>query len=183
MIKLFILTFVSLTLLISNDKLPESVLKIIPKDYTVLNFTKGDLNRDKFDDAILILKHNNEEHNEYKRPLYILLGDENGTYKVVAKNNSVVLGREDGGIYGDPFEGVTIKRGYFSIEHYGGSSWRWSRIITFKYNKNQKDWFLYKDGEKTYHISNPQKTTTEIQTVKDFGIVSFKNYNVFKDTE
>ena len=177
--KLLTLVILCSTLLLSSN-IPKSVLKIIPKDYKVLNFTKGDLNKDKFDDAILILKHNGEDKDEFKRPLYILLGSKSGDYKVISKNSNAVLGYFDGGVFGDPFDGVTIKNGYFSIEHYGGSNWRWTRIVTFKYNKKKKNWFLYKDGGDSYHTSNPDKVSTEIQTVKDFGIVPFKKYNIFK---
>jgi len=177
--KLLTLVILCSTLLLSSN-IPKSVLKIIPKDYKVLNFTKGDLNKDKFDDAILILKHNGEDKDEFKRPLYILLGSKGENYKVIAKNSNAVLGYFDGGVFGDPFDGVTIKNGYFSIEHYGGSNWRWTRIVTFKYNKKKKNWFLYKDGGDSYHTSNPDKVSTEIQTVKDFGIVPFKKYNIFK---
>ncbi len=179
--KLLILTLLYSNFLLSDNKLPTSVLKIIPKDYEILNFTKGNLNRDKIDDAILILKHESEESGDFKRPLYILIGTKSGEYKVVGENNNSVLGRDDGGIYGDPFEGVTIKNGYFSIEHYGGSSWRWTRIVTFKYNKKKKNWFLYKDGGDSYHTSNPEKVSTDILTVKDFGVVPFEKYNIFAD--
>jgi hypothetical protein len=183
--RVLILILLSFSLLVSNNEIPQNVLKIIPKGYKVLNFTKGDLNRDKFSDAILILKHKGEEseENEYKRPLYILIGNEKGGYKVVEKSDNVVLGYNDGGVFGDPFEGVTIKKGNFSIEHYGGSNWRWSKIVTFKYDKNKKDWFLYRDGEETYHTSKPSKVSREIQTIKDFGVVSFKKYNIFEETE
>ncbi len=174
--KIYLILLIS-TLLLAVDKLPKEIK--IPKDYSVLNFTKGDLNLDKFQDAILILKHKNEDKNDYKRPLYILIGDSKGKLRVVAENNNSVLGYSDGGIYGDPFSGVTIKKGYFSIEHYGGSSWRWTRIVTFKYNKKKKNWFLYKDGGDSYHTSNPNKITTDIATKKDFGVVPFSKYNIF----
>jgi len=165
--------------LFATDKLPKSVLKLIPKGYSILNFTRGDLNLDKYDDAILILKQKGENKEELKRPLYILLGNSQGVFQKVAENNNSVLGFFDGGVFGDPFDGVDIKKGYFAINHYGGSNWRWSRVIIFKYNKEKKNWFLYKDLEESYHISNPTKVETEIQTVKDFGVVPFEKYNIF----
>ncbi len=174
--KIYLILLIS-TLILVADKLPKEIN--IPKNYTVLNFTKGDLNLDKFQDAILILKHKDEDKKDYKRPLYILLGDSRGKFKVAKENNNSVLGYSDGGIYGDPFSGVTIKNGYFSIEHYGGSNWRWTRIVTFKYDKKKKDWFLYKDGGDSYHTSNPNKITTDIATKKDFGVVPFNKYNIF----
>ena len=174
--KLYLILLISIFLM-ATDEIPKEIE--IPKGYSVLSFTKGDLNFDEFQDAILILKHKDEDREDYKRPLYILIGDSKGKFKVVAENNNSVLGYSDGGIYGDPFTGVTIKKGYFSIEHYGGSNWRWTRIVTFKYDKKKKDWFLYKDGGESYHISKPQKITTDIATTKDFGIVPFSKFNIF----
>jgi hypothetical protein len=177
--KLLTIVILSSTLLLSKE-LPRSVIKIIPKDYKVLNFTRGNLNLDKFKDAILILKHKGESNNEFKRPLYILIGNGKGDYKVVAKNSNSVLGFFDGGVFGDPLDCVVIKKGYFSIEHYGGSNWRWTRVVTFKYNKKKNNWFLYRDGGVSYHTSNPNKVQKEVQTVKNFGIVPFEKYNIFE---
>ena len=66
------------------------------------------------------------------RHLLIIQGEKDGTFKIVANNDSIVLCFGCGGVFGDPYAGITVKDNYFSIEHYGGSAWRWTRIITFK---------------------------------------------------
>lgn len=169
----------------ASQELPANVSSFIPEGYSVLNFTQGNLNRDKIDDAILILKRSDENRDNYteespKRPLCIFVGQEDGNYTKVAENNNSVLGIFDGGVFGDPFSGVTIKNGYFSVEHYGGSSWRWTRIVTFKYNPEKQRWFLHKDGGDSFHSADPEKVETEVATVKDFGIVPFEKYNIFQ---
>ncbi len=80
------------------------------------------------------------------RPLLILIGNSYGNLKKVAhNNNNTVLCHNCGGIFSDPFEGITIKNGYFSVEHYGGSNWRWTEIITYKYLKDKTiDFFTKK---------------------------------------
>ncbi|MCH9739219.1 MAG: hypothetical protein K0U38_00035 [Epsilonproteobacteria bacterium] len=183
--KLIHLLLITSAFLWAGEKLPNDVKQIIPKGYTVLNFTKGNLNRDKIDDAILILKREDENPENYseaspKRPLYILVGKGDNRYTLVAENNNSVLGIFDGGVFGDPFEGVTIKNGYFSVEHYGGSSWRWTQIVTFKYNAKKKSWFLHKDGGDSFHSAKPDEVETKVLTVKDFGVVKFEDYNIFK---
>ena len=82
---------------------------------------------------------------------------------------------------GDPFMGIKIKNGYFSVEHYGGSSWRWTRIITYKYSKQDKEWFLHKDGSESFHASEPQKVETKIKTTKDFGQIKFEEFDIYDD--
>ncbi len=120
------------------------------------------------------------EHPE-KRPLYILIGQSDQSYKLTAKNNNVVYCVDCGGMMGDPFMGITIKNGYFSIEHYGGSAWRWTKIVTFKYSKTKKKWFLHKDGGDSFHTSQPEKVETKVKTVKDFGVIQFEKYDIYKD--
>lgn len=77
-----------------------------------------------------MLKEDNEEETSIidedpvKRPLYILTGQSDQSYKLAAKNDNVVYCVNCGGIMGDPFSGIAIKNGYFSVEHYGGSAWR-----------------------------------------------------------
>lgn len=190
--KLFHLLLLSSTILMATESnetpinVPKEVTTFIPTGYSILNFTKGDLNRDKWDDAILILKKKDEQRladindSLTHRPLYILIGNRDGTYQKVAENNNSVLGVNDGGMMGDPFQGVTIKNGYFSVEHYGGSSWRWTHIVTFKYNTKKKSWFLHKDGGDSFHSSNPNKMESKVSTVKDFGVVKFEDYTIFE---
>jgi hypothetical protein len=156
-----------------------SVEKFIPKDYEVLNLTVGNLNLDEYEDAILILKHEDEESDDYKRPLYILIGDSRGKFRVVAENNSSVLGVSDGGILGDPFVGVTINNGYFSLKYYGGSNWRWSRTVTFKYDRRERKWFFYQDREESYYLLKPNKKEIDIRTPEDLGTIEFERFNIF----
>ena len=178
------LIFITLFTSFLFSSIPSRVERFIPKGYEVLNFTKGNLNRDGIDDAILILKVINENEsstdNSPKRPLYILIGNANGGYKLATKNSNCVLGIRDGGMMGDPFSGVAIKNGYFSIEYYGGSSWRWVKVITFRYDSDRDNWFLHREGDESYHSSNPKKVKRKMRTKKDFGVVPFSRYDIFK---
>lgn len=166
---------------------PLNLKGFIPKDYEVLDLTKGDLNRDLYPDAIMILYKKGEEktsdvisHPE-KRPLLVLTGKPDHTYKLASRSDNAVYCVDCGGQMGDPFTGVTIKNGYFSVEHYGGSGWRWTRIITFKYSPAEKTWFLYKDGGERFHAITHEEVKTKVMTVKDFGKISFEKFNIYKD--
>lgn len=184
---------------VSKDK----VLAFVPKGYELVNWSKGDLNLDDREDALLVVQKTKsneskkstestgstedntssiDDNSEEKRPLIILTMDSNGDLQAEAENDAVILCPGCGGIMGDPFSSESgsfaIKNGYFSVEHYGGSNWRWNRIITFKYNKNSKEWFLHKDGIVSWHTSDPDKITEKVLGKKDFGTISFENYNV-----
>jgi hypothetical protein len=159
----------------------------VPKDYTILDTILGDLNLDSYADIIMLLKKDGEEttsdviDNPEKRPLLILLGQADNTYKLAARNDNVVLCVDCGGMMGDPYQQVVIKNGYFSIEHYGGSAWRWTRIVTFKYSPVDDYWYLYKDGGDSFHASDPENMTTKVKTTKDFGKVPFDKFDIYKE--
>lgn len=169
------------------DNLPPSLAQFIPVNYNALDTTSGDLNLDQYSDLIMVLRKNGEdttsdvvEHPE-KRPLLILLGQADNTYKLVARNDNAVYCVDCGGVMGDPFMEVVIKKGYFSIEHYGGSGWRWTRTITFKYAPADSYWYLHKDGGESFHAADPEKVKTNVRTVKDFGKVPFDSFDIYKE--
>ncbi|WP_158827419.1 hypothetical protein [Mucilaginibacter lacusdianchii] len=166
---------------------PAQLRGFIPKGYEALDVTQGDLNRDAYPDAVMVLYKKGEEktsdvidHPE-KRPLLLLTGQADKTYKLAARSDNAVYCVDCGGQMGDPFTGITIKNGYFSVEHYGGSGWRWTRIITFKYSPAEKNWFLYKDGGERFHAADPEKVKTEVETIKNFGKVPFQKFNIYKE--
>ncbi|WP_299253244.1 hypothetical protein [uncultured Cytophaga sp.] len=158
----------------------------IPPDYVLLDTVSGDLNLDNYNDLILVLKKTTEERtsdvidNPEKRPLLILIGEPNNKYKLVERNDNTIYCVNCGGMMGDPYIQTVIKNGYFSVEHYGGSSLRLTRIITYKYSKEDKNWFLYKDGGESFNTSKPEKINKTIKTVNDFGKVLFKDFNIYK---
>jgi hypothetical protein len=169
------------------DKLPAEIKAFIPEGYVPMDVTSGDLNLDSFPDVVLIVKKPNESDtsdvndNPEKRPLLVILGEGNNKYKLAARNDSVVYCVNCGGVFGDPFSAVSIKRGYFSVEHYGGSNWRWTKIITFKYSKADNNWLLTRIGSDSFHTSNPNKSDIKIKTAKNFGKVLFEKYDTYKD--
>ncbi|UOQ71963.1 hypothetical protein [Hymenobacter cellulosilyticus] len=78
---------------------------------------------------------------------------------------------------GDPFQGIAIKNGYFSLEYYGGSAWRWTHITTFKYDPARRTWFLHREGGESFHATDPDKVESYGRTIRDFGRVAFADYD------
>jgi len=166
---------------------PANLKGFIPAGYIALDLTKGDLNLDSYPDAVMVLYKKVEEktsdvidHPE-KRPLLLLLGQADKSYKLATRSDNAVYCVDCGGQMGDPFTGITIKKGYFSVEHYGGSAWRWTRIITFKYSPSEKNWFLHKDGGERFHAISHEEVKTEVKTVKNFGKVPFQKFDIYKE--
>lgn len=162
--------------------LPEAY---VPQGYAILDSVSGNLNLDSIDDLILVLKKENEEESfdvsdsTEKRPLLILVGLEDGKYRLAAKSNNTVYCYDCGGMMGDPYQQVVIKNGYFSVEHYGGSAWRWTKIVTYKYSKEDEHWFLHRDGGESYHTADPEKVEKTMRTKEDFGKVRFEDFDIY----
>lgn len=150
----------------------------IPKGYQLLDSASGDLNSDRYPDLVLILKTINEDSiPDSNRPLYLLTGTPSGELILFGSNDRVVLCKGCGGAFGDPYQGITVKSGYFSIEHYGGSSWRWTRIITFKYDNKSGQFILHRDAGVSFHATEPDAVTDIIHNKERFGKQSFSDYS------
>jgi hypothetical protein len=120
--------------------LPAAIRRALPAGYTVLDAAQGDLNRDAVPDWLVVLHRPNEAKTSdvidhpTKRPLLVFVGGAGGTYTLATRSDNAVYCVDCGGMMGDPFMGLAIKKGYFTVEHYGGSAQRWTRFVTFKYD-------------------------------------------------
>ncbi|UOQ52709.1 hypothetical protein [Hymenobacter cellulosivorans] len=159
--------------------------RFTPAGYRVEAVSQGDLNRDAFPDQVVVLRllaaDSSMMGDETARPLLLLLGSASGRYTLAARNDQVVLCTGCGGMMGDPFQGITIKNGYFSLEYYGGSAWRWTHVTTFKYDPTGHSWFLHREGGESFHATDPDKVESYSRTTRDFGRVAFTKYDHAKE--
>ncbi|MBS7256362.1 hypothetical protein [Flavobacterium branchiicola] len=178
------------------DSIPEDLKSFIPANYSAIRISSGDANFDGLTDKILVLRKDTEEttsnYNEDKpdkRPLLLLLGQPDNSYTLIFRNDNAVYCIDCGGVFGDPFTGVTIKNGYFSIEHGIAGGQHWEQVTTFKYDRLKNNWFLYKDHYISYKLNESDASDAEalvidvdkMQTSKDFGIISFDKFNIYNE--
>ena len=184
-----------MTLNETSEDVPENLQSFIPEDYSVINISSGDANLDGLADKIVVLRKSSEETtSDYaegkpdKRPLLLLLGQNDHSYKLGYRNDNAIQCIDCGGISGDPFTGTTIKNGYFSLEHGVSGGEHWEQVTTFKYDKRKRNWFLYKDHFISYKMNYSNDADAEalvvdvdkMKTVKDFGIVTFEEFDNYK---
>jgi hypothetical protein len=154
---------------------PSEVRPFVETGLTVLAIERGDLNRDGREDAVLVLEPNDPEQ---PRPLLILVRDAKGALQLAKRSDKAVLCRDCGGIMGDPFQSVNVEKGRFTIEHYGGSSWRWSASYTFAWSRRDQSWQLVKVESSSFHVSDPGSEETTVHTPpKDFGLIDVEEFD------
>jgi hypothetical protein len=176
-----------------TSDVPQDLKSFVPFGYNLIYLSSGDANLDGLTDKIMVFQTNRKEARpnyekdcEEQRPLLLLLGQSDGSYRAAIRNDSVIYCPLCGGYNRqDPFFGITIKDGYFSIEHSVGAGNHWEQITTFKFDKDKNNWFLYKDHFISYKfnpVSGPNeealiKDIDSLETVKDFGIIYFDKFN------
>ncbi|NDC41490.1 MAG: hypothetical protein EBZ77_08070 [Chitinophagia bacterium] len=117
--------------------------EFFPKGYVVMDSTFGDMNKDGVADAVLVLQtvaesqstefYTNDDDDRY---LLVVLKEPNG-WRLVDSSSEVIECKGCGGVYGDPYEGISISpKGVLDIRHYGGSNWRWSSLLRYRYQKD-----------------------------------------------
>jgi hypothetical protein len=164
-------------------KIPTEVLPFVESGTKAIALEKSDLKGDGQEDFILVLEKEKpardaDDFPVGQRPLLILLRGSDGKLTLAKRNERVVMCSQCGGVFGDPFEGVIAGRSTFSVEHYGGSSWRWKYSYKFNYSRIDKTWQLVKVEEINYHTSNPEKMTTKIYTPpRHFGKIDVANFD------
>ena len=122
----------------------EEVEDFIPDGYVLFEKKFGDLNKDKQEDCILIIKGTNKDKivlNEYgemvdrnRRGIIILFKNKNGYQKATENINCFSSENEDGGIYFPPDLIIGVERGNLSI-HYGHGRYGFWRY-TFRYQQS-----------------------------------------------
>jgi len=154
--------------------------RYIPQGYTLLDSKSGDLNQDGLTDYVIICKDPNEmdSEEELQRPVLILHGTTNGGLQLFARNDNVALSYYAGGPIGDPYTGMTLKKNFFSIEHAGGSSDQWTRVITFKYNLDEGQYYVNRDAGEVWNTNSKKKKKLETYSKDQWGVVPFEDYVV-----
>jgi len=156
-----------------------------PKGWEIEDVEKGDLNGDKIDDAVIVMSkpevmENDTVKENSKRFLVLAFGD-GERFKRTAFSDRAVLDKDQGGAgVGDPFDEVKIENGVVIIDHYGGTSWRWS--YTHRYRWQQNRWMLIGRTTHSFHITE-DSPSDEVDTNLSTGFVHRTDANIFDQND
>ena len=130
-----IVFFSLLTVFGFSQNLEIEEIEAIDKDIysEIIEFSYGDLDGDENIELLLVLNRLDTANNNTPRDLVILKMDDSKWY-VWKKSSATILGSDEGGVRGDPFQWAYIDSNKIYISHAGGSRWRWSEdyIYSFK---------------------------------------------------
>jgi len=181
-----LVSMLSMSAAAQNDeiKIPNDVRPFIQKGLIAIALETGDLNADGRKDHILVVSEPVDENAAWEegageRSVMILVREPGGELRLAGRNDLVVLCRNCGGVFGDPFAGVTVKGTRFTVSNYGGSNDRWGYDYTFDYSGRDKTWQLVRVEETSFHALDPVKTERKhIYTPpKNFGLINFTDFD------
>lgn len=121
-----------------QKKLTKKFAAFIPDSLTVMDTAMSDFNKDGLKDVAVVLAYNtnSEEYGGSSRQLVILQKTKSG-YQLSAKCDAAIMCMGCGGMFIDPYAGIDFKKNVLTINHYGGSSWRWSANFTFRFQNKR----------------------------------------------
>lgn len=165
----------------------EEIEAFVGADEYLVTYDAGDFNGDKQTDAVVVVAQldeiskfkKNQTHS--KRKVLILKRNDEGALEKLLENEDIVYCYKCDSPYGSPLTSIVLSGNTFAVEHEAGKANRWTRIITFEYDREKELWLLLKDASSTYNIMNSKGFQSEVKTKDDFGFIYFENYDAFSD--
>ena len=120
--------------------------KQVPENYKSKAEIIGDLDKDGIPEKVVVYDIINpeNENSSINRDL-IVYKKESGKWKIWKSSKNAVKNSLEGGMMGDPFEGVEIVKGVLVIYHSGGSSVKWSNTDKYRFQHNQFELIGFKE--------------------------------------
>ena len=118
---------------LSNSNTESSTAITYPEDYEIIGEVEGDLDGDDIAEKIVVFNTDETGEMGIEREIRIYVQTD-GFWSLWHQYRGPVLASEHGGMMGDPFEKIEIHNQQILINHFGGSSDKWSYTHEFKYN-------------------------------------------------
>jgi hypothetical protein len=145
---------------------PSALTSLLPEGWHVLEEesaaqAEGDLNQDGIPDLAIVVEKTIHSEQAAPRMLLIALGNKDQTYSVSLKSEHAILRADEGGVWGDPFDSVTIDRGSVLLHFYGGSNHRW--FSTYRFRFQDQDWYLIGATLGSYFTGTQTKENADLE--------------------
>lgn len=163
-----------------KEKLSQQFKEFLGANERVFDTAAADFNNDGLADLVLVAENTSGE--DINRSLLVLSNSSNG-FAISARSASAILCKTCGGVFGDPYAGISIYKNVLNIYHYGGSNWRWTNNFTFRFQNNQ--WEMIGISTDSYFNAddcNGEGVGTAGQNLKEVNF-STKKVHIIKTKE
>ena len=129
-----------------------SIGDFIPAGWSAIDTASGDLNNDRRPDYAVVLEYPEQtaivrtfgqetvEIEGRPRILLVLLRSGNDALTRSCQSNTLILSETEGGMMGDPYDGIEITKGILVVSFWGGSSEKWN--LTYRFRYQNAGWFM-----------------------------------------
>ncbi len=144
---------------------------LLPAQWKVIEEAEGDLNKDGKADLAAIIEYTGKPAQDSAPPrtIFIALRNAENEYILSAQADRAILLANDGGMMGDPLAGLSINRGSFIVSYYGGSNWRWTEALRFRFQNNE--WALIGYTTEWFFIFAEHENSAENES-KDYNLLT-----------
>lgn len=127
----------------------------VPSGWELMDSAELDFNEDGIADFVGVLEFSGED-TPYDgqgllipRILFALASVKEGQYRLDFQDINLIRTRNEGGVFGDPYEPLTVQGRSFTTHSFGGSAWKWSEAYTYTYQKGT--WYLTASENISYY--------------------------------
>jgi len=117
---------------------------IEPKGFEIIGDKMGDLDNDGISERVIVYNTNDTTENGIVRELQILKKVDD-KWIIWKKSSNAILKSEEGGMMGDPLEGIEVEKGLLIIRFSGGSSWKWSCSDKYRFQHGELELIGYSE--------------------------------------
>lgn len=133
----------------------------LPKDIRIKDICEGDIGNDGIKDVAVVFEYAGDATKDAWYPdevndrvLFVYREIRDEYYVVSCKNYNLIKGRTEGGVFGDPYNGIAIEDGMLKVSDYGGSSLRWGHEYYFGYHDDTFALCKYVEYSHSTHTAN-----------------------------
>lgn len=140
----------------------KSINDFVPKGWEQLNIAKGDLNKDKLEDVVIVIGNPDINSDDDRVVLLVLFKEKDGTYSLVAKNDKNFS--ESSPIHS--LEEIRIKNNILEIEFFTFNIYNMNEIYTFRFQNNRFELIGYDKGGYSRLSGDQYRTSINFSTNK-----------------
>ena len=140
----------------------KSVKDFIPKGWEQLDIAKGDLNKDKLEDVVIVIG-NPVINSDDDSVLLVLFKEKDGTYSLVAKNDKNF---SKSYINYSLLEEIRIKNNILEIKFFISNIYNINKIYTFRFQNNRFELIGYDEGGYSRLSGDQYRTSINFSTNK-----------------